>query len=142
MTILTGGFVIKNFNTEKKMAQRKEIYKCELCGNIVEVLTGGDGALVCCGEEMTKLEAKTADSTTEKHVPVIEKTDTGYKVTVGSTVHPMTEEHLIEWIELVADGISYRTYLAPGDDPVATYCTDADSVTAREHCNVHGLWKV
>lgn len=123
------------------MPQRKEIYKCELCGNIVEVLDGGAGALVCCGEEMTKLDPQTADSSTEKHVPVIEKTDTGYKVTVGSTLHPMEEKHYIEWIELVADGISYRTYLSPGVEPVATYCIEADAVTAREYCNVHGLWK-
>ena len=123
------------------MAERKQIYKCELCGNIVEVLDGNDGTLVCCGQDMTLLEEKTADSSTEKHVPVIEKTAEGYKVTVGSTLHPMLDNHFIEWIELVADGTSYRKYLKPGDSPAAEFCIKADKVSAREYCNVHGLWK-
>ena len=123
------------------MAERKQIYKCELCGNIVEVLDGNDGTLVCCGQNMTLLEEKTADSSTEKHVPVIEKTESGYKVTVGSTLHPMLDNHFIEWIELVADGVSYRKYLKPGDSPSAEFCIKADKVSAREYCNVHGLWK-
>jgi len=117
------------------------IYKCEICGNIVEVLHTGQGDLVCCGQNMTLLDEKTADSTTEKHVPLIEKTSDGYKVTVGSTLHPMKEEHYIEWIELIADGKSYRTFLKPGDDPVAEFCIQASKVSAREHCNVHGLWR-
>ena len=123
------------------MAERKQIYKCELCGNIVEVLDGNEGTLVCCGQNMTLLEEKSADSSTEKHVPVIEKTENGYKVTVGSTLHPMLDNHFIEWIELVADGTSYRKYLKPGDSPVAEFCIKADKVSAREYCNVHGLWK-
>lgn len=117
------------------------IYKCEICGNIVEVLHTGEGDLVCCGQNMVLLDEKTADSSTEKHVPVIEKTSDGYKVTVGSTLHPMKEEHYIEWIELIADGKSYRKFLKPGDDPVAEFCIDASKVSAREHCNVHGLWR-
>jgi superoxide reductase len=117
------------------------IYKCEICGNIVEVLHTGEGDLVCCGQNMVLLDEKTADSSTEKHVPVIEKTSDGYKVTVGSTLHPMKEEHYIEWIELIADGKSYRKFLKPGDDPVAEFCSDASKVSAREHCNVHGLWR-
>ena len=123
------------------MPSRKEVYKCEVCGNIVEVLTGGAGALVCCGQNMNLLDEKTADKTTEKHVPVIEKVSEGYKVTVGSTLHPMEEKHYIEWIELNADGRSYKKYLKPGDKPEATFCIDANEVTAREHCNIHGLWK-
>ena len=118
-----------------------KIYKCETCGNIVEVLHGGQGELVCCGNPMTLLEEKTADVATEKHVPVIEKIDGGYKVTVGSTLHPMLEEHYIEWIELVADGKAYRQFLNPGDKPEAVFNLEADKVSAREHCNVHGLWK-
>ena len=117
------------------------IYKCEICGNIVEVLHTGEGDLVCCGQNMVLLDEKTADSSTEKHVPLIEKTSDGYKVTVGSTLHPMKEEHYIEWIELIADGKSYRKFLKPGDDPVAEFCIDASKVSAREHCNVHGLWR-
>jgi len=123
------------------MAKRLQVYKCELCGNIVEVLTGGAGELVCCGQPMVLLDEKTADATTEKHVPVIEKMDAGYKVTVGSTLHPMEEKHYIEWIELLADGVAYRRFLKPGDAPSAEFCVTAESVSAREHCNVHGLWK-
>ncbi len=123
------------------MAQLHGIYKCEICGNIVDVLHEGGGDLVCCGENMKFYEEKTADSSTEKHVPVIEKTSKGYKVTVGSTLHPMKDEHYIEWIELVADGVSYRQFLNPGDDPVAEFCIEASKVSAREFCNVHGLWR-
>jgi superoxide reductase len=123
------------------MAAKLEVYKCNLCGNIVEVLHGGDGELVCCGEPMVKLAEKTADAATEKHVPVIEKIDGGYKVTVGSTLHPMVEDHYIEWIELLADGKAYRQFLNPGDEPIATFAVEASDVSAREHCNKHGLWK-
>ena len=118
-----------------------EIYKCELCGNIVEVVNVGGGDLVCCGKEMVLMEEKTADSSTEKHVPLIEKIDGGYKVTVGSSLHPMTDEHWIQWIELLADGKVYKQFLNPGDQPVAEFCIEADKVSAREYCNVHGLWK-
>lgn len=123
------------------MAKKLEIYKCAKCGNIVEVLHGGAGQLVCCGEPMELLKEKTADAKTEKHVPVIEKIDGGYKVKVGSVPHPMTQEHLIEWIELLADGKAYRQFLEPGAEPEAVFEVDAESVSAREHCNVHGLWK-
>ena len=123
------------------MAAKLEVYKCEACGNIVEVLHGGDGELVCCGQPMVKLTEKTADAATEKHVPVIEKIDGGYKVTIGSTLHPMLDDHYIEWIELLADGKAYRQFLSPGDEPIATFCVETSSVSAREHCNKHGLWK-
>ncbi len=123
------------------MAEKLQIYKCAVCGNIVEVLHGGDGELVCCGKPMELLDEKTADAATEKHVPVIEKIDGGYKVTVGSTLHPMEEKHYIEWIELLVDDKAYRQFLNPGDAPEAVFGVQADSVTAREHCNVHGLWK-
>jgi len=116
------------------------IYKCEICGNIVEVLHTGEGDLVCCGQNMTLLNEKTADSTNEKHVPLIEKTSDGFKVTVGSTLHPMEDKHYIEWIELIADGKSYRKFLKPGDKPVAEFCIQASKVSAREYCNVHSLW--
>ncbi len=123
------------------MAEKLQIYKCEVCGNIVEVLHGGDGELVCCGEPMELLDEKTADAATEKHVPVIEKINGGYKVKVGSVPHPMEEKHYIEWIELLADGKAYRQFLEPGGEPEAVFNVEADSVSAREHCNVHGLWK-
>ena len=123
------------------MAKKLEIYKCMLCGNIVEVLHGADGELVCCGEPMKNLTAKTDDKGMEKHVPVIEKTADGILVKVGSVTHPMEAEHYIEWIEIIADGIAYRKFLSPGDAPEALFNLQADSITAREHCTVHGLWK-
>ncbi|BEP27714.1 desulfoferrodoxin [Helicovermis profundi] len=123
------------------MAKRNEVYKCEICGNIVEVNNGAGGTLVCCGQDMNLLDEKNADSTTEKHVPVIEKIDGGFKVTVGSTLHPMTEEHFIQWIELIADGKSYKEFLKPGDKPEAIFLVSAKKVTAREYCNLHGQWK-
>ena len=123
------------------MAKQLQIYKCTLCGNIVEVLHGGDGELVCCGQPMSKLAGQTAEAAKEKHVPVIEKIDGGYKVKVGSVPHPMEEKHYIEWIELIADAKAYRQFLQPGTPAEAVFHVKADSVSAREYCNVHGLWK-
>lgn len=124
------------------MPKRMEIYKCEICGNIVELTHGGAGQLVCCGEPMKQMEAQTAEMATEKHVPVIERTEVGYRVTVGSTLHPMIDKHYIEWIELISDSRIYRQYLEPGNDPVAEFNTgDLGQVRAREYCNIHGLWK-
>jgi len=123
------------------MASKMEIYKCNVCGNIVEVLHGGQGELVCCEQPMEKLSAKAADEGKEKHVPVIEKTDGSIKVKIGSVPHPMEEKHHIEWIELIADGKAYREFLNPGDAPEAEFNIKADSMWAREHCNIHGLWK-
>jgi superoxide reductase len=123
------------------MTQRAQVYKCELCGNIVEVLHGAEADLVCCGQNMTLQTENTVDAAKEKHVPVIEKTDAGYKVKVGSVPHPMEEKHYIEWIELMADGKVCRRYLSPGDAPEAEFCCIAKTVAAREYCNLHGLWK-
>lgn len=123
------------------MAKKLEVYKCEICGNIVEVLHGGAGNLVCCGQEMKRMEEHTADASTEKHVPVIEKVDGGYKVTVGSTLHPMEDKHYIEWVQLLAGDYSYRIFLNPGGAPEGVFKADLDGVSAREYCNVHGLWK-
>ena len=123
------------------MAKEMEIYKCAACGNIVEVLHGGAGELVCCGQPMKLFVENTVDAAKEKHVPVIEKTANGYKVKVGSVAHPMEAKHWIEFIELIADGKVYRAVLKPGDAPEAEFCIKADKVTAREYCNIHGLWK-
>jgi superoxide reductase len=123
------------------MAEKLQIYRCAACGNIVEVLHGGDGELVCCGEPMKNLVAKTADEGKEKHVPVIEKVDGGLKVKVGSVQHPMKEEHYIEWISLLADGKVYRQFLEPGMEPEAFFEVKTNSVSAQEHCSIHGLWK-
>jgi superoxide reductase len=123
------------------MTEKKGVYKCEVCGNIVEVLHTGAGALVCCGKEMKYFKENTTDGAKEKHVPVIEKTKDGYLVKIGSVPHPMEEKHYIEWIELIADGVSYRKFLKPGDKPEALFCVKAEKVSAREYCNLHGLWK-
>ena len=123
------------------MIQKLQIYKCEVCGNMVEVIHGGEGELVCCDLPMKLMEENTTDAALEKHVPVIEKTDDGIKVKVGSIPHPMTEEHYIEWIQIIADGATYRKFLNPGDKPEAEFEIKADDVMAREYCNIHGLWK-
>ncbi len=123
------------------MTEKLQIYKCEICGNIVEVLHTGAGELVCCGKPMEKLAAKTADVGKEKHIPVIEKIEGGIKVKVGSIPHPMEEKHYIEWIEVIADGKAYRQFLSPGQPPEAVFNIEARSLTAREYCNVHGLWE-
>ncbi|MBM3324377.1 MAG: desulfoferrodoxin [Calditrichaeota bacterium] len=123
------------------MTKRFQIYKCEICGDMVEVLHEGAGTLVCCGKPMTLQVENTVDASKEKHVPVIEKTAVGIKVKVGSAPHPMEAKHYIEWIELVADGKSYRQFLNPGDAPEATFNITAQTISAREYCNIHGLWK-
>ncbi len=123
------------------MTELKQIYKCNICGNIVEVLHTGVGELVCCGQPMELLKEKTEDVGLEKHVPVIEKTDTGIKVKIGSVPHPMEQNHYIEWVEIIADGGVCRKFLKPGDMPEAEFEIKAEKIEAREYCNVHGLWK-
>ena len=123
------------------MTELKQIYKCNICGNIVEVLHTGAGELVCCGQPMQLFEEKTEDEGKEKHVPVIEKIEGGVKVKVGSVPHPMEDAHHIEWVEVIADGKSCRKFLKPGDEPEAEFEIRAEQVTAREYCSVHGLWK-
>ncbi len=126
------------------MAAKYDVFKCEECGNVVKVLNFGGGTLVCCGQDMVKMDEKTADSTTEKHVPLIEKVEGGFNVTVGSTLHPMLENHWIQWIELIVDGKRLLQELKPGDEPKAQFCYscgDPETVTAREYCNLHGLWR-
>jgi superoxide reductase len=123
------------------MAKRNEVYKCREGGMLVEVLMDGDGELQCHGQAMKGLVENTVDAAKEKHVPVIEKVDGGFKVKVGDVAHPMEAEHWIVFIEVMADGKVYRQYLNPGDPPEATFPIDAAQVTAREFCNLHGLWK-
>ena len=124
------------------MTKLREIYKCNVCGNIVEVLHTGAGQLVCCGEPMQLMDEKTQDSSIEKHVPYVEKTKNGILVKIGQNqAHPMEDKHYIEWIQVIADGAAYRKFLKPGDKPQAEFPIKADSVQAREYCNIHGLWK-
>ena len=129
------------------MAEMLKIYRCEICGNIVEVVHAGGGQPSCCGQSMTLLVENGVDASKEKHVPLIEKTPEGYKVSVGSIAHPMEADHYIEWIELIersAEGapvMIHRAHLKPGDKPEAYFATKAAKVEAREYCNKHGLWK-
>ncbi|MGB9813657.1 MAG: desulfoferrodoxin [Thermovenabulum sp.] len=122
------------------MTSLRQVYKCEICGNIVEVLHAGKGQLVCCGQPMKLLVENTVDASKEKHVPVIEKIEGGFKVKVGSVPHPMEEKHYIEWIELITEKGTLREFLNPGQAPEAVFYTDAEKVSAREYCNIHGLW--
>ena len=123
------------------MAERLEVYKCDACGNIVEVIHGGGGELVCCGEAMKLLIENTVDAAKEKHVPVIEQVEGGVKVKVGDVAHPMEEKHYIEWIEIIDGDKADRQFLNPGEAPEAVFKTSSANVTAREYCNLHGLWK-
>lgn len=123
------------------MAERLEVYKCDACGNIVEVFQPGAGQLVCCGAEMVLLAENTVDAATEKHVPVIEKSADGIRVKVGSVPHPMDEKHYIQWIEVITGNRIYRQELKPGEKAEAVFPIDAESLIAREYCNLHGHWK-
>jgi superoxide reductase len=123
------------------MSKQFSVYKCEACGNIVEVLTAGKCDPTCCGKPMKLFTENGTDGAHEKHVPVVEKTDSGYTVRIGEVPHPMEEKHSIQWIELLADGISYTQFLKPGDKPEAFFPVKASQVSVREYCNLHGLWK-
>lgn len=123
------------------MTQLKQVYKCSICGNIVEVLHTGAGELVCCGQPMDLKEEKNEDEGLEKHLPVIEKTENGVLVKIGSVAHPMEEEHYIEWIEIIDNGRSCRKFLKVGDAPEAEFKTTSENIQARAYCNVHGLWR-
>jgi len=118
-----------------------QIYKCKVCGTIVQVFKPGRPSLVHCGQPMELLVEKTEDEGREKHVPVIEKIDGGYKVKVGSVAHPMIDSHWIMGIQLIGEGSVCSKALEPGDEPEAIFMTDAEEVTARAYCNLHGLWK-
>jgi len=123
------------------MAETLQVYKCEICGNVIEVLHAGAGELVCCGQPMKLFVENTVDAAKEKHVPVIEKGADGIKVKVGSVTHPMEEKHFIEWIEVIAGGKSYRQFLKPGEAPEALFREVGPVTMVREYCNLHGLWK-
>jgi superoxide reductase len=123
------------------MTELNQVYKCNVCGNMVEIIHTGAGELVCCNQPMQLMTENTTDAATEKHVPLIEKTDNGVKVKVGEVPHPMDEDHYIEWIEILANGQSYKKFLKPGDLPEAEFNIKSETITAREYCNLHGLWK-
>ena len=122
------------------MTQKREIYRCSICGNMIEVTNAGVGTLVCCEKPMVRLDGNEADASFEKHVPVVEKMSGGYRVRVGSLSHPMTEGHYIQRIELMTKKKVLRHELTPDDMPEATFLTDEEMVCARAYCNLHGLW--
>lgn len=123
------------------MTQLNQIYRCNICGNIIEMVHAGGGQLVCCGQPMELLQEKTEDVGKEKHVPVIEKTEDEIRVKVGSIPHPMEEAHYIEWIEVIVDGRVCRKFLKPSDKPEAEFERKGNEIIARAYCNVHGLWR-
>lgn len=123
------------------MTKLRQVYKCDICGNIVEMLHTGIGTLVCCDQPMTLQEENTVDAAKEKHVPVIEKIKSGVLVKVGSVEHPMIDAHYIEWIEIHTDKKVYRKYLSPGEKPQAEFMLEEDVLYAREYCNIHRLWR-
>jgi superoxide reductase len=123
------------------MTKVNEVYKCNICGNIVEVMHASYGTLVCCGQPMQLIEEKIEDVGLEKHVPVVERTATEIKVKVGSVPHPMEDKHYVEWIEVIVDGKIYREFLKPGMEPVAKFDVKARKIEVREYCNLHGMWK-
>ena len=123
------------------MTERLQIYKCEICGNIVEMLHPGQGQMVCCNQNMILYKENTTDASLEKHVPIISKTAQGFNVKVGSIAHPMEESHYIEWIEIISGDKAYRQFLKPGQEPEAGFCIDGSDAAAREFCSLHGLWK-
>ncbi len=124
------------------MAKKLEIFKCELCGHIIEVLHEGGGTLSCCGQPMKAISANTTDASLEKHVPVVEKMDDGTHIKVGSVAHPMTPEHWIEWVQMITPaGYSCRVFIDPGTNPEGVFKMKPENGTARAYCNLHGLWK-
>ncbi len=123
------------------MTEKLQIFKCEICGNVAEIIHVGRGELVCCGKPMKLFKENTVDAAKEKHVPVVEKSANGVKVKVGEVAHPMEDKHYIEWVEILVDGKAYRQFLNPGEAPEALFDIKAENVVAREYCNLHGLWK-
>ena len=123
------------------MTIQNQVYKCNVCGNIVEVLHAGGGTLVCCGQPMELLQEKTREVGLEKHQPVIAVENGITKVKIGSVPHPMEKKHFIEWIEIITDGKTYRKFLKPGGEPAAEFKIEGEVVKARAYCNVHGLWQ-
>jgi superoxide reductase len=124
------------------MTEVNQVYRCSVCGNIVEVRHAAGGELVCCNQQMDLLVANTQDAATEKHVPVVTRTEVGIEVRVGEIDHPMDDNHYIEWITLITKNKTKTVYLAPGDEPRAIFKTTAEGGVVYEYCNLHGLWKI
>ncbi len=123
------------------MTKKNQVYKCEKCRNLVNVVHDATGSLVCCGDEMKLLQPNTVDAAHEKHVPIVEKNGNTVKISVGSVSHPMEAEHYIETISILTDKKLYREYLSPGDKPESVFQIDGNIKCVRAYCNLHGLWK-
>jgi superoxide reductase len=123
------------------MTEVNQVYKCNVCGNMVVMVHPGQGEMVCCGQPMELPAEKTEDAGKEKHAPVIVLGDGKTVVKVGSVPHPMEEKHYIEWVEITANGVTEREFLKPGDVPEAKFCSCNEVTQARIFCNLHGLWK-
>jgi len=124
------------------MTEQKQVYKCNLCGNITEVLSIGAGELVCCGQPMELMQSKTEDIGQEKHLPIIKKIENGIAVEVGSILHPMEEKHHIQWIEVIVDKLSCKKLLNSNDKPIAKFNLKSEKMKVKAFCNIHGLWEV
>ncbi len=123
------------------MTKLNEVYKCSVCGNIVQVVHASSGTLVCCGKPMNLQKENTVDASLEKHVPVVEKINGGIKVSVGSVLHPMEEKHYIEWIQAQSGDLIIKKFLKPGDSPEAEFEIEGEEIEVRAYCNLHGLWQ-
>lgn len=123
------------------MTQLNQVYRCNICGNIVEAVHGGVGQLVCCGQATELLEEKIADIGQEKHLPVVEKNSGGIKIKIGSLPHPMEEKHYIEWAEVIIDNNLSRKLLKPGNKPEVEFLGITGQIKVKIYCNIHGLWK-
>jgi superoxide reductase len=123
------------------MTKMLQVYKCEICGNMVEVVHNSGGTIYCCGKPMKNLEENTVDAAKEKHVPVVEKVEGGILVKVGAIEHPMLDNHYIEWIEVLTEKNIFRKHLKPGEKPECFFELNEEAITVREYCNLHGLWK-
>lgn len=123
------------------MAKNREVYKCSVCGQMVEILDGKAPSVVCCGKPMEHMKELTVEGAVEKHVPVIEQLDNGVRVVVGEVHHPMVEAHSIQWIELITENGVYRKELCAGEKPAAEFYTCEEVLYARAYCNLHGLWR-
>jgi superoxide reductase len=123
------------------MAKKSEIYKCSVCGNIIEILHEGAGTLTCCEKEMIKMEEKTSEEGNEKHKPILEKNDEGVAVKVSSIPHPMEDSHFIEWVEITTNKGTSKKFLKPGEKPEEKFPVGEEVIKVRSYCNLHGLWK-
>ena len=126
------------------MNNSKKFFICSVCGNIIEMVESKGPKVVCCGKQMEELVANTTEASVEKHIPVVEVNNNKVKVQVGSTLHPMTQEHHISWIYLLTTQGGQRKYLEINGEPTIEFALTEDDklLEVYAYCNLHGLWKV